>query len=68
MAAALIFHPPENSSFFANSPGNVCFKKSVKYNFKTGINDKGAETAARLGPPPSKSRSENSALVRLRLW
>jgi hypothetical protein len=46
MLTAVDFSPPENARFLLNSSGNVYLKKSVKYNFKAGINDGGAETAA----------------------
>jgi hypothetical protein len=54
MLTAVDFFPPENTQFCAISPGNVHFKKSVKYNLKTGINDKWriagrASKAAALG-------------------
>jgi hypothetical protein len=48
------FLPPQNARFFANAARNVYFKKSVKYNFKTSINDKRAKLAASLKPQLSK--------------
>jgi hypothetical protein len=40
MLTAVDFHPPQNARFLLNSSRNVYLKKSVKYNFKTRINDK----------------------------
>jgi hypothetical protein len=39
-AGAAYFMPPQKSRLFAFSPGNMRFKKSVKYNSSTGINQK----------------------------
>ena len=41
MLTTVDFSPPQDARFCIYSPENVHFKKSVKYNLKTGINHKG---------------------------
>jgi hypothetical protein len=47
--SGFIFSMPEKARFFAISPGNVHFKKSVKYNVKAAFNHKRTKTAAPHG-------------------
>jgi hypothetical protein len=49
MLTAVDFYPPEKIRFLFYPPGNVHFKMSVKYNFKTAINHKGRKAGRATG-------------------
>jgi hypothetical protein len=53
-AGGFRFLTGQNARFFASRPAKVDSPKSVKYNFKTGINHKSEEQVPSLGPRLSK--------------
>jgi hypothetical protein len=58
---------PENAQFFAFSREKVRFKKVVKYNLKSAINDDGRSARPPLELLLPEKLCKNTLLTRLRL-